>query len=73
VAAYHKHVEKSVPVEDYDGRIDLYKLYGMMRYADITIHADCVQEIQHPRLCALFQQHGSSRTVGAIPGLFAFY
>jgi len=24
--AYHKHVEKSAPEEDYDGRLDLYKL-----------------------------------------------
>ncbi|KAG7286471.1 hypothetical protein NEMBOFW57_008782 [Staphylotrichum longicolle] len=30
-AAYHKHVEKSPPVEDYDGRVDLYKFDMAMK------------------------------------------
>lgn len=67
--AYHKHVEKSAPEEDYDGRLDLYKLYVLqcgfgpphLTYTNLS------QKIQYPCLRIVSREYTASRTVSETP------
>lgn len=55
LAAYHSYVQISPPEEDYDGRLDLYKLWGRDSSANSSgsvrlTNTDIEQEIQHTRI-----------------------
>lgn len=51
LAAYQTYVQVSAPEEDFDGRVDLYKLYGLVPCSHLRIWKLIVkQEVQHPRV-----------------------
>jgi hypothetical protein len=60
LAAYQTFVRVSEPEEDFDGRVDLYKLFVALLLLDVprtSSRLTIAQSLQHARLCSFLRQH----------------